>query len=216
MAEQQQDVETLKRRGRRRLVGAIALVLLAVIVLPWVFDPEPRSSAPPVNVRIPGENEAPFKPKPPPAPAPQAEKKSETQYVIAVGAFANAENVLAKLGDLPNYRLPDVSYWKAGIPRGQEAPPTLAAEVRSKDQTLAELRRKCEFLRSAGVETCWLIDSISRSAALFEGATAGRCTETLKADCVPGFERSLRGARRLSPSSTAPSRRSPARDPARR
>ena len=34
MAEEQQDVETLKRRGRRRLVGAVALVLLAVIVLP--------------------------------------------------------------------------------------------------------------------------------------------------------------------------------------
>src|SRR5687767_9672553 len=103
MAQQQQDVETLKRRGRRRLVGAVALVLLAVIVLPWVFDPEPRPSAPPVSVRIPGENEAPFKPKP--APAPQAEKKSETQYVVAVGAFANAESVLAKLGEarLPYY-----------------------------------------------------------------------------------------------------------------
>jgi len=41
MAEAQ-DVNTLKRRGRRRLVGAIALVLLAVIVLPMVFDTGPR------------------------------------------------------------------------------------------------------------------------------------------------------------------------------
>ena len=60
MAERQQDIETLKRRGRRRLVGAVALVLAAVIVLPMVFDPEPRHSAPPVSVRIPGEDEAPF------------------------------------------------------------------------------------------------------------------------------------------------------------
>ena len=44
MAEEQQDVETLKRRGRRRLVGAVALVLAAVIVLPMVFDPEPRGT----------------------------------------------------------------------------------------------------------------------------------------------------------------------------
>ena len=36
------DVDALRRRGRRRLLGAIALVLLAVIVLPMVFDPEPR------------------------------------------------------------------------------------------------------------------------------------------------------------------------------
>lgn len=92
MAEQQQDVDTLKRRGRRRLVGAIALVLLAVIVLPMVFDPEPRP-VPPVSVRIPGEDDTPFKPKALP-PKPDA---ANEQYIIAVGAFANAEGVLAKL-----------------------------------------------------------------------------------------------------------------------
>jgi len=62
MAESE-DVNMLKRRGRRRLVGAIALVLAAVIVLPMVFDPEPRGSAPPVNVRIPGEDDTSFVPK---------------------------------------------------------------------------------------------------------------------------------------------------------
>lgn len=64
------DVSTLKRRGRRRLVGAIALVLAAVIVLPMVFDQEPNPSAPPVSVRIPGEEESRFAPKvTPKAPA---------------------------------------------------------------------------------------------------------------------------------------------------
>jgi len=62
MAESE-DVNTLKRRGRRRLVGAIALVLAAVIVLPMVFDSEPKGSAPPVSVRIPGEDETGFTPK---------------------------------------------------------------------------------------------------------------------------------------------------------
>jgi DedD protein len=72
MAESQ-DVNTLKRRGRRRLVGAIALVLLAVIVLPWIFDPQPRQT-PPVSVRIPSQDEAPFTPKPvPKAPPPPVE-----------------------------------------------------------------------------------------------------------------------------------------------
>jgi DedD protein len=89
MAERQQDIETLKRRGRRRLVGAVALVLAAVIVLPMVFDPEPRRGAPPVSVRIPGEDEAPFKPKPVPKPAPKseaplpAEKKAEAPPAAA-------------------------------------------------------------------------------------------------------------------------------------
>lgn len=71
MAESQ-DVNTLKRRGRRRLVGAIALVLLAVIVLPWIFDPQPRHT-PPVSVRIPGQDETPFTPKPVPKPPPPVE-----------------------------------------------------------------------------------------------------------------------------------------------
>ena len=70
-------------------MGAVALVLLAVIVLPMVFDPEPRPVAPPVSVRIPGEDDTPFKPKPP---------VSKEQYVVPVGAYTNPESVTAKLG----------------------------------------------------------------------------------------------------------------------
>jgi DedD protein len=109
-AEQKQDVETLKRRGRRRLVGAVALVLAAVIVLPMVFDPEPRGTAP-VSVRIPGEDEAPFAPKPPPKKAVEPAKKAEApvkqaepvpvspkeEFVVQVGAFANPQAAIAKL-----------------------------------------------------------------------------------------------------------------------
>ena len=77
MAENQ-DVNTLKRRGRRRLVGAIALVLAAVIVLPMVFDTEPKGSAPPVSVRIPGEDDTGFTPKvTPKSPALPEQKAAE-------------------------------------------------------------------------------------------------------------------------------------------
>jgi Uma2 family endonuclease len=95
----------------------------------------------------------------------------------------------AKLGDLPNYRLPDLSYWKPGIPRGEQAPPTLAVEVRSRDQTRAELQRKCQFFREMGTEACWLIDPVSRTAEVFEGTKkTGTVVTTLKAACLPGFE----------------------------
>ena len=107
MAQEQQDVEKLKRRGRRRLVGAVALVLLAVVVLPMVFDPEPRTALPPVSVRIPGENETPFNPKAP-AKAAKAEPASAGDYVIAVGAFTSPDAVIAKLAgaNLPYYTEP--------------------------------------------------------------------------------------------------------------
>ena len=77
MAESQ-DVSTLKRRGRRRLVGSIALVLAAVIVLPWIFDPQPRQTAP-VSVRIPNEDESTFKPKAVPKPAPPRAEAAATE-----------------------------------------------------------------------------------------------------------------------------------------
>jgi DedD protein len=75
------DVNLLKRRGRRRLVGAIALVLAAVIVLPMVFDSEPKGSAPPVSVRIPSEDESGFTPKVTPKGPALPEQKAPEKLV---------------------------------------------------------------------------------------------------------------------------------------
>lgn len=61
MAEQDTsaDVELqLKKRARRRLVGAIALALLAVIILPMVMDREPRPVGQDIQVRIPAQDAA--------------------------------------------------------------------------------------------------------------------------------------------------------------
>jgi len=50
------DVQTdLKKRARRRLVGAAALALAAVIVLPMIMDPEPKPVGEDIQVRIPSE-----------------------------------------------------------------------------------------------------------------------------------------------------------------
>jgi DedD protein len=46
----------LKKRARRRLVGAIALALLAVIVLPMVMDQEPRPLTQDIQIRIPSQD----------------------------------------------------------------------------------------------------------------------------------------------------------------
>ncbi|QID18181.1 SPOR domain-containing protein [Nitrogeniibacter mangrovi] len=56
------DAQTdLKKRARRRLVGAAALALFAVIVLPMIMDPEPKPVGEDIEVRIPavaGDNVA--------------------------------------------------------------------------------------------------------------------------------------------------------------
>lgn len=54
------DLENdLRKRARRRLLGAIALALTAAIVLPVVMDHEPRPPAQDIVVRIPARDSVP-------------------------------------------------------------------------------------------------------------------------------------------------------------
>ena len=48
--------DLLKKRARRRLVGAVALVLFAVITLPLVMEHQPRPTGPEIQVRIPSQD----------------------------------------------------------------------------------------------------------------------------------------------------------------
>ena len=55
------DVQLLlKKRARRRLIGAIAIAGLAAVVLPMVMDEEPKQQVQDVQIRIPGQDQAPF------------------------------------------------------------------------------------------------------------------------------------------------------------
>ena len=53
----------LKKRARRRLVGAVAFAGLAAVVLPMVMDEEPKQQVQDVQIRIPGQDQTPFNPK---------------------------------------------------------------------------------------------------------------------------------------------------------
>jgi DedD protein len=81
MAEKDAQLE-LKKRARRRLVGAVALALLAAIVVPMVMDQEPQPPNQDIQVRIPSRD-SPFNAQVqplqpalphPPQPTPPAEK----------------------------------------------------------------------------------------------------------------------------------------------
>ena len=73
------DANLLKRRARRRLVGAIALVVLAVVVLPIILDQKPRPGPQELTVQIPRQDGGAFKTRVlPPLPSPPAAaQKSE-------------------------------------------------------------------------------------------------------------------------------------------
>lgn len=55
------DVQTeMKKRARRRLVGAAALAVLAAVVLPMVMDHEPRPASQDIQIRIPSPDAGAF------------------------------------------------------------------------------------------------------------------------------------------------------------
>lgn len=99
-----------------------------------------------------------------------------------------------RLPDGSGFRLPDTAYWAPERDDGDDSVPTLAVEVRSPDQTMAELRRECRSFRANGVDVCWLIDPASRTAEVFEGnRDGGRLsgTDSLETASMPGFSLSL-------------------------
>ncbi len=77
--EDEEALLHLKKRARRRLVGAVALVATAAFVLNMAMDHQPKQEMQDVEIRIPGQDEKPFAPGfaavPPaqgaPAPAPE-------------------------------------------------------------------------------------------------------------------------------------------------
>lgn len=95
MAESEEALQ-LKRRARRRLVGAIALVTFVVIILPLILDKEPGPAGPPLDVQIPRQESGAFSSRAvPPAPqmpaAAAPEKKGEAPAPIAEPLPAKAE-----------------------------------------------------------------------------------------------------------------------------
>ena len=103
-----------KKRARRRLIGATALVLAAIIGLPMIFDSEPKPLSNDITIQIPPRdkspalNAAPMPLPPSGAEAPKAEaapdNKPETHAEPAKAEAPKAEAikpVAEKLADKP-------------------------------------------------------------------------------------------------------------------
>ena len=67
-----QSQEALRVRARRRVIGAVALVLLGVIVFPLVFESRPKPVPSNIHLDIPSQTKAPALTLPASAPAPTA------------------------------------------------------------------------------------------------------------------------------------------------
>src|SRR5258706_6310195 len=94
------EASEIRRRGRRRLIGAIVLVVLAVVFVPMILDSEPRQKRAEPSLEIPPKDKvAPLPPPAPskaaatvaPAPAPLVPAKAGTQENSAQAAPAKSE-----------------------------------------------------------------------------------------------------------------------------
>ena len=108
-------VDELKRRARRRLVGAIVLALAAAVVLPMLLESDPKPLGNDVSIQIPPIDQGKFVP-PPPSPDKSNEGKSQSAAEAAAPqpggeAGASAQRALAAaeqrvLGQSPANRAP--------------------------------------------------------------------------------------------------------------
>jgi len=70
------NLDELRRRGRRRLIGAIVLALVAAVVVPMLLESDPRPLGEDVSVRIPPVDDGKFVNKLT-APPPKAEPSKD-------------------------------------------------------------------------------------------------------------------------------------------
>ena len=122
------DVQLLlKKRARRRLIGAIAIAGLAAVVLPMVMDEEPKQQVQDVQIRIPGQEQTPFpaqlaKPRAAPAsvePAPVSATEAPTSRA--------AERPTEKVAEQPAAKPPEKAAEKP-VEKKTEKAPEKAAE----------------------------------------------------------------------------------------
>ena len=57
-APQPESIEAVRRRARHRLIGAVVLVLVAVVGFPLLFDTQPRPISEDIPIEIPDRNKA--------------------------------------------------------------------------------------------------------------------------------------------------------------
>jgi len=121
------DATLLKRRARRRLVGAIALVVFVVIVLPIVLDQEQKPVTQTLSVQIPSQDGGPFNTRVlPPLPQPPATATAPKGDAVSA-APPEEKKAEPKQAE------------KAVVPKSKSAPKE-AAKVPAKTN-LAEARR---------------------------------------------------------------------------
>jgi DedD protein len=122
-------VDELKRRARRRLVGAVVLALAAAVMLPMLLESDPKPLGNDVSIQIPPIDQGKFVTPLPPdkseaKPAPAAPQASGDASASTQRALTAAEQRV--LGQTPSSREPAMMSAAPDAMRPQTPAPTTA------------------------------------------------------------------------------------------
>ena len=148
MAESPDAQTQLKKRARRRLMGAIALAGLAAVVLPMVMDEEPKLQVQDVQIRIPGQDQQPFKPG---APAFKSMPAASPATVLDRDLIPE-KAVTAPLNDLPPSRqgqMPLAHLHEGGAVKAAEKSTEKATEKKGEKTLEKPVKQSAEEARRA-------------------------------------------------------------------
>jgi len=194
-------VDELRRKARRRLVGAIALALAAAVLLPLLLENEPKPLGDDVSIQIPPVDSGKFVNPLSPAPSPEGKSKSDKPAETAPPAppaqssagettkSEPAKNDSAKGEPQPPSGAPAASPAPATTP----APPTKASEAESSEEkSIAPARSskgdvKPGAASESKVETAKAGPYVVQVAAFSDGYGARSLVAKLKRDGFPGY-----------------------------
>lgn len=171
----------LKKRSRRRLVGAAALALLAIVVLPMVMDHEPRQPAQDIQVKIPSQDAGGFTSrilpaKPTATPLPPAEPDAKAEAKPEPKPEAKPEpKPEPKPEAKPAVKPPEPA-------KAPEKPAAKSAEP-AKETAKAEEARAKAALSGAAVADQWVV----QLGAYKETANVKQLTAKLKQMGLPSY-----------------------------
>jgi DedD protein len=150
------DAQSLiKKRARRRLVGAVTFASVVAVVLPMVMDHQPRQVVDEVEIRIPGQDEKSFAPKFAVAPvekvAPKAtEPPADSKVPVPAESAPEAQPVAptAKVVEAPKDKpaeKPSVKAPEKTVPKAEKP-----LERPATAETTADAKRAAAILAGQG------------------------------------------------------------------
>lgn len=162
------EASEVRRRGQRRLIGAVAIVLLLVVFVPMVLDDEPRTANKGPDTTIPPRDKA------PPLPAPAAPASAPPAVVAPSPAMKAATPNPSKTPSLATVVPPEA------VKAPQEGA-TAAAEAQHAVVEPVATAKKAEVLKPAEVTPS------PRSSPKGEGGTPPKAATEKAAPKLEGF-----------------------------